>query len=409
MPRVQREVGLVDSTHGANGGNQCDCLRTTVREDDALGIDRQRFRERGSCARWIRVVPDGVRVLGNEGRYVGRARIQAGRQVEHLVRGNAERSREPRAVTAVRTGRRRERHPFRRARRRARTPHPTSTATSRSSTRSASRTARSMSLVTRAAAGAEPRSVLDAPGVLQRAADFEVERGRERRFGDARVRRRVRRCVAAHGTHHGRGPCRAGEADQDHRRACGEIARGIVEARRCPAELLVAVGVVTDHGVHGVDRTVRKRARRAERCAPERWRDHRVDRVLRQRLDDGGGDAGFVETRRVTADERRQHGACTVEVAGIERTLDPARLGAQHAPGGGGPHGCRRRPHGPGCDHADRDTRARVRDPRIPRVAVGPAFHGLHQPPECGDGMRRCRWLPDEPVRDESRRGAERT
>ena len=75
---------------------------------------------------------------------------------------------------------------------------------------------------------------------------------------------------------------------------------------------------MSDHRVHGVDRTIRTGADRAAKRPPERRRDDRIDRVLGHRFDDGSSDGGCIELVRIATDERRERGAGTVEIVGFE-------------------------------------------------------------------------------------------
>ena len=87
------------------------------------------------------------------------------------------------------------------------------------------------------------------------------------------------------------GEARAGQVDQ------------VVEPRRRPAEMQVALGLVADHRIRGVDGLVDGDAGKAEKRIPEDRRDDAVGGVLGEAFKRGLGDARFIELGRVAADD----------------------------------------------------------------------------------------------------------
>jgi hypothetical protein len=124
------------------------------------------------------------------------------------------------------------------------------------------------------------RAIFDASSVAQRSAEFDSERGSERRFGHTRVRRRMRRCIAAHDFDNDAGLSRPAEAQETQGDARRNIGRRIIKAGRCGAESAIARRSMPDHRIHGVDRSMCTRATRAERRSPQRRSDDGVDGVL---------------------------------------------------------------------------------------------------------------------------------
>ena len=164
---------------------------------------------------------------------------------------------------------------------------------------------------------------------------------------------------------------------------------------------------MSDHRVHGVDRTIRTGADRAAKRPPERRRDDRIDRVLGHRLDDGSGDGGCIELVRIATDERRERGAGTVEIVGFEPRPHILGLGAQHAAGRRETHHRGRGSRDDAGAGTEGDPGRRVRESRRPRVLVERAFHGRHRTTEDGDRMHACRRLTDESIECEPRGRAE--
>jgi hypothetical protein len=73
------------------------------------------------------------------------------------------------------------------------------------------------------------------------------------------------------------------QASQPRRHKIGDI----VDARRGPAEICVALAQMADHGIQRVDRLVADDAGKPEQRAPKQRRNNAVGGVFRKALDRG--------------------------------------------------------------------------------------------------------------------------
>src|SRR5262249_10623030 len=135
---------------------------------------------------------------------------------------------------------------------------------------------------------AECGSILGATLVDVAAAEANAERARERGLDPSCVRARMGGTVTK------RDSCgldriatdpRCHRGGEHHREPRGRPVEQVVESRRRPAELEVALTAMADHRVERVRRAIDERARRAGERASEQRRDDRVAGVLRDGLD----------------------------------------------------------------------------------------------------------------------------
>jgi len=77
-----------------------------------------------------------------------------------------------------------------------------------------------------------------------------------------------------------------------------------------------------DHTVRGVDRLVECAAREAGNGEPQNRRNYAVGKILRKAFDRRAGDAGFVECRRIAADDAGDAAAAAVDALLVERIRD---------------------------------------------------------------------------------------
>ena len=118
------------------------------------------------------------------------------------------------------------------------------------------------------------------------------------------------------------GEPRAGKIDQ------------IVEARRRPAEIEIALGLVADHRVGGVDRLVESDAGKAEDSEPEGRRHDAVGSVLGEAFERRARHARFIELRGIAPDDDADRAPPVGQriLEGDVDGLDMAR-GAKSGPG----------------------------------------------------------------------------
>ena len=102
--RMEGEVGLV-GTAADLGGDEGDGLRAAVGQQQPVGPDGDDCGQLGGRAGRIGVATERIEVLGHDLARVRRHRVEAGGQVEHRGRVDAERSGQPCAVAAVAAGR----------------------------------------------------------------------------------------------------------------------------------------------------------------------------------------------------------------------------------------------------------------------------------------------------------------
>ena len=142
---------------------------------------------------------------------------------------------------------------------------------------------------------AERATVLGDVSIGVGAAEANVEHRRECGLDDPAVRGRVARRVTTNGAGHCSGAGRTDGRDGKCRETGGDPVGDVVRSCGRPAEALISVMAVADHGVERVDGTVRERARcAADGRPPERSGDG-VDGVLGDGFDDGTRDADGVE------------------------------------------------------------------------------------------------------------------
>ena len=163
---------------------------------------------------------------------------------------------------------------------------------------------------------------------------LKSQRAGHRRLRPAGVGRAVARGVAPYGP---RGVKRRGARRQ--RGGDDEPQRGkprrrqideIVEPRRRPAERGVAVVLMADHAVGGVDRLVERAAGKPAERGPEDRRDDAVGEILRQALDRRARDGGLVQHVRIAADDHRDRAASLFE-ARVEPLGDRADMARETA------------------------------------------------------------------------------
>ncbi len=107
-----------------------------------------------------------------------------------------------------------------------------------------------------------------------------------------------------------------GSTDQKKR---GEAGGGqvdeIVEPRRRPAEILVALIAVPDHAIRRVDGLIDRGARKPRDHHPQRRRHNAVGEILGEALDRRAADARSIELLCVAPHDRRHRASCIREIA----------------------------------------------------------------------------------------------
>ena len=93
------------------------------------------------------------------------------------------------------------------------------------------------------------------------------------------------------------------ENDQAGGYSCRYVVGEIVEPRRRPAEADVARVLISDHGIHGVDRFVCDHSGDAEKCEEKQWCDDTVTHVLRNRFEDGTRNFSAGQVARIPSDD----------------------------------------------------------------------------------------------------------
>ncbi len=172
---------------------------------------------------------------------------------------------------------------------------------------------------TRLAARADPGVVDLGFAIDARATEPQAERARECRLGPAGIGGRVSARVAPHSAPRGLWRSLWGEASRDNDKQAryprGTKIDEVVEIRRGEAKRGMMLRAVADHAVGGVDGLVASAPRQPAECQPKGWRDNTIGKILGEALDRGAGDACFVESCYVAADDfscrhsaRRQSG-----------------------------------------------------------------------------------------------------
>ncbi|CAL2061934.1 hypothetical protein GPN2_12399 [Streptomyces murinus] len=193
----------------------------------------------------------------------------------------------------------------------------------------------------------------------------------------------------------------------------------VVQARGRPAEAAVPGGLVTHHGVQGVDGPEAQQSRHPGSRAPHQGAHDRVGGVLGDRLDHGPRDPVGVQRLRVPAAQMRQPGAGRLDVPGRQGGPDGLGLAGEGGAADDGPGGRGGQGDGGGgggaydtCgQRAERDgaTGAHGGVQSAPAAVVVPqrALNSGGRAPERGDRMPAA-GIAEEEVAEKSGGGAVR-
>ena len=204
--------------------------------------------------------------------------------------------------------------------------------------------------------------------VNARAREAETERTGHRGLGPAGIRRAMAGRVAAGGVE-GAAPACAGQqgggsGDPERGEARGREVHEVVEPGGGPAERAVALGLVPDHAVGGIDGLVERRARQAGYDEPEDGRDNAVGKVLGEAFDGRAADGVRLEGGRVATDDLGNRVAGPVERAGLKRIRHGADVVVQAALGDEG-----------ACGKAEEDERDGLREDAVGKEDEREAGH----------------------------------